>query len=98
MASHVPLLANQSSLSVKISGYFVADSNGRFNYPHNLISITNGIIYFNGVTKFTGNEAVEIIHASLLSFSNITVFVKNVCYQLICKTCYLAFVRPYDWV
>ena len=100
MLSSTPVLAPQSPLIITITGYFVADSNGRFYYHYRLISITNGKMHFNGIAKFTGNVAVEIIQSSssLLSFSNITVFIGNVCDQLIfldcqLQMCYLALLE-----
>ena len=91
-----PLLVNQSSLIITITGYFAINNNGNFYFRTALMFITNGILHFNGVTKITSNDVIEIIHSSssLLHFSNATVFTNNECDQLLtldCQICSLVF-------
>ena len=88
-----PLTPNHSSVHMVVSteGYYIAEANRQ---QTRLISLTNGHLYFNGITKFINNTANEVVYlsSSMLHFSNTTVFDNNTCKQLIslnCKLCYL---------
>ena len=74
-----PLTHNQSSVHVVVSteDYYIAEANSQHT---RLISLTNGQLYFNGITKFINNTANEIRSVfifSMLHFSNSTVFDNN---------------------
>ena len=85
LATHPPSPShNQQIVLIFTEGYFIVEEN-RLSTKSPLISLQHTKMQFNKITKFIKNKLTdEMLHLSLsmLSFSNDTLFNRNVCSRL----------------